>query len=156
MIQQREHGRRDGSEIWDFHGDRPRLLSLLSHALQPGYEESPGGSEEEWGRGDYIAQKGKIKPLFRLGQSTTKTTTTTTGTAWQARVFFLSWNKGIESRFVSFYTFSFLTFSFHQVYVYTFTGLHDKGANHLTQFLGFMLRPKAPTFQALEDEPTGR
>merc|ERR1719391_582608 len=43
-----------------------------------------------------------------------------------------------------------------QVYVYTFTGLHDKGANHLTQFLGFMLRPKAPPFLALEDEPTGR
>ena len=48
-----------------------------------------------------LLKKGKIKPLFRLGQSTTKTTTTTTGTAWQARVFFLSWNKGIESRFVS-------------------------------------------------------
>ena len=45
---------------------------------------------------------------------------------------------------------------FHQVYVYTFTGLHDKGANHLTQFLGIMLRPKAPPFLALEDEPTGR
>jgi len=38
-----------------------------------------------------------------------------------------------------------------QVYVYTFTGLHDKGANHLTQFLGFLLRPSVPAIQHIED-----
>ena len=29
----------------------------------------------------------------------------------------------------------------HQVYLYTFTGLHDKPGNHLTQFMGVLLRP---------------
>ena len=28
-----------------------------------------------------------------------------------------------------------------QVYLYTFTGLHDKPGNHLTQFLGLLLKP---------------
>jgi len=28
-----------------------------------------------------------------------------------------------------------------QVYLYTFTGLHDKPGNHLTQFMGVLLRP---------------
>ena len=28
-----------------------------------------------------------------------------------------------------------------QVYMYTFTGLHDKPANRLTQFMGCLLRP---------------
>ena len=36
--------------------------------------------------------------IFRLGQSTTKTTTTTTGTVWPARVSSLNWRKGIEFR----------------------------------------------------------
>ena len=30
---------------------------------------------------------------------------------------------------------------YHQVYLYTFTGLHDKPGNHLTQFMGVLLRP---------------
>jgi len=34
-----------------------------------------------------------------------------------------------------------------QVYLYTFTGLHDKPGNHLTQFLGLLLKP-------LSDRPT--
>ena len=42
-------------------------------------------------------------------------------------------------------------FYIFQVYVYTFTGLHDKGANHLTQFLGFLLRPAVPTIPQIED-----
>ena len=29
----------------------------------------------------------------------------------------------------------------YQVYLYTFTGLHDKPGNHLTQFMGVLLRP---------------
>ena len=45
----------------------------------------------------------------------------------------------------------FKTFYIFQVYVYTFTGLHDKGANHLTQFLGFLLRPSVPAIQQIED-----
>ena len=28
-----------------------------------------------------------------------------------------------------------------QVYMYTFTGLHDKPGNRLTQFMGYLLRP---------------
>ena len=28
-----------------------------------------------------------------------------------------------------------------KVYLYTFTGLHDKPGNHLTQFLGLLLKP---------------
>ncbi len=28
-----------------------------------------------------------------------------------------------------------------QVYMYTFTGLHDKPSNHLTQFSGLLLKP---------------
>ena len=28
-----------------------------------------------------------------------------------------------------------------QVYLYTFTGLHDKPGNHLTQWCGLLLRP---------------
>ena len=28
-----------------------------------------------------------------------------------------------------------------QVYMYTFTGLHDKPSNHLTQFTGILLKP---------------
>jgi len=39
-----------------------------------------------------------------------------------------------------------------QVYVYTFTGLQDKPANHLTQFLGFLLRPSPPVLPTLEAE----
>ena len=27
-----------------------------------------------------------------------------------------------------------------QVYLYTFTGLHDKAGNHLTQFMGVLLK----------------
>ena len=30
---------------------------------------------------------------------------------------------------------------FPKVYLYTFTGLHDKPGNHLTQFMGVLLRP---------------
>ena len=29
-----------------------------------------------------------------------------------------------------------------QVYMYTYTGLQDKKSNHLTQFVGLLLRPK--------------
>ena len=107
-----------------------------------------------------LKRKGKLVityGMFRLGQSMTKTTTTTTAIAWPARLFSLSWKKGIKSRYMlMFLSFSSQPSPLHQVYAYTFTGLHDKSANHLTQFLGFMLRPKAPPFLALQDQPTGR
>ena len=32
---------------------------------------------------------------------------------------------------------------FFQVYMYTYTGLQDKRSNHLTQFVGMLLRPKS-------------
>jgi hypothetical protein len=41
-----------------------------------------------------------------------------------------------------------------QVYVYTFTGLHDKPANHLTQFMGILLRPAEPGLPTVQMEDT--
>ena len=29
---------------------------------------------------------------------------------------------------------------YSQIYLYTFTGLHDKAGNHLTQFMGLLLK----------------
>ena len=57
-----------------------------------------------------LKRKGKLVityGMFRLGQSMTKTTTTTTVIAWPARVSSLSWKKGIKSR----YMLMFLSFS---------------------------------------------
>ena len=34
-------------------------------------------------------------------------------------------------------------FAVLQLYMYTFSGLQDKKGNHLTQFMGFLVRPVA-------------
>ena len=45
-----------------------------------------------------------------------------------------------------------------QVYLYTFTGLHDKPGNHLTQFMGVLLKPLAclPDSSVLTEKPKKR
>ena len=84
---------------------------------------------------------------------------TTTRTAWPARPSSWSWARGTGCRWaVVTRVTCHVSQVMLQVYLYTFTGLHDKPGNHLTQFMGVLLKPLAslPDSSVLTEKPKKR
>ena len=105
-----------------------RLLHVLHHSLLTGYEESPHGHQEEWrGDRDTVRPEPHRQPQEQHGLADGR------HRAEPGRQ-----SPGERFRKKILLTFKFKIFVF-QLYMYTFSGLQDKKANHLTQFVGFLV-----------------